>query len=541
MVLRLTLLLVLLGVAGCNSAENNGSQPAQPAVAEQPPAVPSAASTGEGATTAPEPVKPNYAQLLDEASAKLANGDLSAAGDALDKLTEQRQDLGQPEAERLSQLAAQLREARESQADFRREELLAEAHQALDQGELEAATAALEKVLAAAPTSDQSEQASELKETIEDRRRVFRELRSAMKLLASDKRGDIKAARTQLWQQSDAALPLLIKSLDSDNPVLVENTLELLRMFNQPQRTLPAMVGVLRRSSQAACWPAAIRELEKTAMPGAGPALLELARTGETSEQRQAALNALARVVDPPADTLVALLPMLHQDGPELAPALEAARHALVMHKQTDLAARRGLDAALSPEQDDLLSRLGQRLRSIATTTTDPLEPGSAAWAAMNLGVATRELTALPLTGVVVSRVNGEDPLGPAAAALDGVWDQADVATMWRHPIDKQPQIVLDLGEIRTVTAVRVWNYNEQGLSYRGWKEIEIFVSEQPALLSPVASGIVPLAPGAIAAADYGVTLPVPFVRGRYVKLQPRDYWQASGPSGLTEIQILGF
>ncbi|MGE0609774.1 MAG: DUF4457 domain-containing protein, partial [Pirellulales bacterium] len=124
---------------------------------------------------------------------------------------------------------------------------------------------------------------------------------------------------------------------------------------------------------------------------------------------------------------------------------------------------------------------------------------------------------------------------------LDGQWEDIDPATMWKHPIGKQASIVLDLGEERTVTAVRIWNYNEGGISYRGWKEAEIFVSPTAALLTPVAEGLIPKAPGAVATADYSVTLHIPFVRGRYIKLQPRSMWQPDGPSGLTEVEVLGF
>jgi hypothetical protein len=525
----------LMVLAGCGS---NTPQPLTPG------ATPAATSRSDETSSPPQeapPARPDYGGRLDEAAALLAAGDLSASEKILDELVSSRDALSSEEASRQAELVVQLQDRREAQADEQRESWLAEARQSLDDGELEKATAAIEKALAAGATTEQSATAAAMKKTIEERRRIQRELRSALKLLASDKRGDIKAARTRLWQQSEVALPMLLKNLESDNPRLVENTLETLRMFNQPQRTVPPIVGVLSRTSQSASWPAAIRELQRIAQPGAGPALLELAQSGESPEQREAALSALAHVVDPPVDTLVALLPTIHRDSPELAAALSAAQHALSVHKQTDLAARRGLSGNLSPEQEQLLDRLGDRLRAIAAADGLGSTQGPAGRAALALGIATRQILPQPLAGVSVLRVSAEDPLAPAAATLDGVWDQVELKNIWRHPIDTPAQIVFDLGEVRTVAAVKIWNFNEQSVSYRGWKEVEIFVSDQPALLSAVADGIVPMAPGAPQTADYSVTLQVPFVRGRYVKLQPRGYWQPNGPSGLSEVQILGF
>jgi hypothetical protein len=114
---------------------------------------------------------------------------------------------------------------------------------------------------------------------------------------------------------------------------------------------------------------------------------------------------------------------------------------------------------------------------------------------------------------------------------------------MWRHALDRPGAVVFDLGAERTVTAVRIWNYNAPNAAYRGWKEIEIYVSSSPSLLDPVAEGIVAMAPGAAAEElpDYSVTIPVPFARGRYVKLQAKSQWRPETVSGLTEVQFFGF
>lgn len=483
----------------------------------------------------------NPANLLAGAEELLASDNLDAAQAALDRAAAEGERLSAEQQEKLTALRQELAAERVAAADRRRAETLVSAQSAMQDGDLEAAVAALETVLASGPTAEEQQSAAELKTTIEDHRRIQRELRSAMKLLASQSRGDVRSARTQLFNQSEVALPLLIKSLESNDPVLVENILETLPMFNQPERTQAAALSVLSRAGQAPSWPAAIRELEKLRLPGVGERLLELAKTAASPEQRAAALTALAVAVDPPAHTLPALLPTIYGDGPDLAAAISAAQHAVAVHHQSDLAARRGLPADLTPEQEQMLDGLGERLAALVAAESDPAAPSAAAAAATRLAAATRALPPQPLTGVTVNRFVGEDPAGPAAAVLDGVWNVTDLGTMWRHPIDKQAEIVLDLGTERIVTGVRIWNYNEASVGYRGWKELQIYVSPTPALLSPAAEGVVAMAPGAAAAVDYSVLIEVPCVRGRYVKLQPRSFWQPNGPSGLAEVQVMGY
>jgi hypothetical protein len=526
---------LLLFIAGCGRSETATSEAPPPEVKADPAPAPDASR--ETAESKP----PSAAVRLDRAAAHVEDGELAEAEKIFRELKERSAELSAADVRRLAELEAKADDKREAMADEKRQHDLARAEKALADGELEAATAALETVLAAAPTPEQTDAANRLKTTIEDHRRAQRVLRSALEQLGSEKRSDIKAARTLLWQNQEAALPMLLKTLRSDNPVLVENTLETLRMFNQPDRTVPAMVGVLSRADQSASWPAAIRELEKSGYPGAGEPLLKLALSADNPEQRQAALHALAGVVDPPANTLVALLPLIYSDGPELASALTAAHRAIALHRQSDLAARRGLDAELSPDEERQLDGLAQRLAAIAAAEGPEAPRGPAAEAALTLAVVTRQIMPQPLAGVVVARYVGEDPTGPAAAVLDGVWNMTEAKTLWRHPIDKQAQIVFDLGEERTVTGVRIWNYNETSVAYRGWKEVEIYVSPTPALLAPAAEGLVPPAPGASDTADYSVTISVPFVRGRYVKIQPRSYWRPESVSGLSEVQVLGF
>jgi hypothetical protein len=541
-VLRCTCCVVFLGLSvvglvGCGDASSPEPSDA-PATAvvpdadppEQPPVVPDVAP------------QPSADELLDEAAALVDGDDLAGAEAKLAELRDADLELAPADQQRLVDLEVRIDEIREAAIDRQREAKLAAARTAVDNAELEAATAAIEEVLAANPSPEQAETAQALKDEIESQRRAQRELRSAIRLLESDKRSDVKAARTQLWEHRDVALPLLLRTLaESANPVLTENVLELLRQFDRPERTLPAVVAVLSRAEQSASWPAAVREIERAGVPGAGEPLLKLALDGATPEQRLAALLGLAAAVDPPPRTLVALLPRLYADGPELAASLTAALHAVQVLGQHDLAARRGLEAELSTEDEAQLAGLGARLQALITAGDADGGDRSVAEAATKLAIATRLVEPQPLLGVTVSRQSAEDAIARAANVLDGVWNTNEAANLWRHPVDKPPQIVLDLGTERTVAAVRIWNYNEPNAGYRGWKEVEIFVSPTPALLTPVAEGIVPIAPGANQTPDYSVTIAVPFVRGRYVKLQPRTRWHVDGPSGLAEVQVLGF
>jgi hypothetical protein len=88
---------------------------------------------------------------------------------------------------------------------------------------------------------------------------------------------------------------------------------------------------------------------------------------------------------------------------------------------------------------------------------------------------------------------------------------------------------------------VRIWNLNEASGAQRGWKDVEIFVSDSPTEADSIAKGIVPPAPGAADTPDYSTLVPVPFARGRYVRLQAKKLWTTDTHTGLSEIQVLGF
>jgi hypothetical protein len=88
---------------------------------------------------------------------------------------------------------------------------------------------------------------------------------------------------------------------------------------------------------------------------------------------------------------------------------------------------------------------------------------------------------------------------------------------------------------------VRIWNFNEASGGRRGWKEVDIIVSDSPTEMDPVANGDVPMAPGAAETPDYSTLVPVPFARGRYVRLQAKQLWASDSHTGLSEVQVLGF
>lgn len=421
----------------------------------------------------------------------------------------------------------------------KRAERLAEAKELQESGKLDEATAALDGVLSMAPTVDQRETVRKLKSAIEGHRAARRRLGSWMKMLASKQRSEVRAAQNQLRRDPDTAIPLLLEAVRSQNRVLVKNTLEMLRRLRRPELAIPAMVGVLSRVEQEASWPDAVQEISRLKEAGAGPLLLPLLKQAKTPAQRSVALAALAHVIDPPEETLAGLLPTLHADGPELEPALQAAYTAMSRHGQDDLVALRGFRGEVDAATSELLVKLPGRLTEVAARKDK--KQAATARAARLLAVLVGAIQPAPLKGVKVASSIGQFDDGPATAVLDGKWDADDVKTGWRHPLGKPGAIVLDLGSEKTVTAVRVWNYNGSGQRDRGWKEVDVFVANSRTDLTPEISGIVPLAPGANLQPDFSIVLPVDQVRGRYVILKARSLWAPSSFAGLAEIQVIGY
>jgi hypothetical protein len=356
-------------------------------------------------------------------------------------------------------------------------------------------------------------------------------------MLASASRRDLEEAQAELRKDPDAALSLLAEiSERTDQPALVAGALETLATLDRPQQVMPLLVAVLRRDSQRDAWQIASRQIVQLKQGGAGEELLELALADAPIDQRLAALETLSQVVDPPPQTLVALLPLMYGDGPLLRLALMAGAHAVSVHGQWDV----GLQSAveISPAQREQFSGLRERLTTLSTMKRSM---GDVALSAQRLSVALRLIAPLPLTGIQVHAASADLPESPAAAVIDGTWNSTDAKTMWRHSEEQPGSITLDLGEERTVVTVKVWNVNEPGTVSRGWKNLKISVGKTESQFADIAEGIVPLAPGAAGTPDYGTLISVPCVRARYVRLQAESTWQTGGASGLSEIQVLGF
>ena len=360
----------------------------------------------------------------------------------------------------------------------------------------------------------------------------------AMRMLASADRSEVLAAQETLFERPQAALPLLQQATRSDDAAVVAGALEMLRRLDSPEKALPIMVDVIARPDRSAHWPDAVREIGLAGASGAGGPLLKLALAADSPEQRSAALDALARVPDPPRETVAALLPLLFTDGPHLEPALIAAARAVSIHGQHDLLSARGLGAELSPESLERLAAIPDRLSHVMADGRD----ARAALAAKRLAITTRHVSAAPLPDVKVLAFTGQMEDSPAAALLDGVWDTVDPTFLWRYAADRPGSIVLDLGGPRTVVGVRIWNLNEPGGMHRGWKDVAVSAGSTPAeLATPLAAGIVPMAPGKADSPDFSTTLPVEFARGRYVRLEARSVWRKDAHAGLSEVQVLGY
>lgn len=361
-----------------------------------------------------------------------------------------------------------------------------------------------------------------------------------MKMLASTQRSEVRAAQNQLRRDPDTAIPLLLEAVRStDKPRLVKNTLEMLRRLRRPELAVPAMVGVLSRVEQEASWPDAVRELSQVRESGAGPLLLPLLGTAKSSAQKAAVLTSLAAVPDPPAETLLVLLSTLHADGPELESALRAAFTAMSRHGQDDLVALRGLPSEVDATTVELLAKLPGRLSEVASRKDK--EQAASARAAKKLAVLIGTIEPAPLEGIKVASSVGVYEKSSHSAVLDGKWDAEDPMTGWQHPLGKPGTIILDLGSEKTVTAVRVWNYNGVGQRDRGWKDVDVFVANSRTDLTPEISGTIPRAPGASDQPDFSILLPVDQVTGRYVILKAKSLWAPSSFAGLAEIQVIGY
>lgn len=548
-------LVVAVGLIGCGSQQRVAEKKDEPKETVKQPEGEVAKTPDQGKKEERVVEKPKrdlaaeWKTLTAEVGDHLTAGKLDEAQAGIEKLDklyagkDQQEKQSPEQAEAFQTLQGRLAEARKTVLDKKRADNLVQAEKQMNFGKFEEAQQLIGDIVAHNPTPQQQEKATLIKDEIERRRRAKRDLQAYMNMLSSANRREVEAAQFELLKDPETSLSILAEaSQRTDKPVLASNAVETLGLLDRPPQAQAILVEILKRNNQQSLWPVATKEIIRMGKPGAGEPLLALAMSEVAVEQKMAALEILSQVSDPPPQTLVSLLPTLHADGPLLRLALAAALHGAMTHSQFDLVSRRGFDGELTPQQEEQLDKLPERLAALAAPK-DPAASGAAdvARAAQSLAVALRYIPAQPLTGLKIHLVEAEVPEAPAAAVLDGVWNSIDPKTMWRHGLEKRGSITLDLGSEKTVTAVKIWNFNEPGGTFRGWKDFEIFVGNSGSETTSVAAGIVPMAPGAADTPDYGSVISVPFVRGRYIRLQAKGPWQPNAYMGLSEVQVLGF
>jgi soluble cytochrome b562 len=425
-------------------------------------------------------------------------------------------------------------------AEKARAEQLDKARQWVAAGRIDDAQQALREILTRGPTDEQRESAQMLTQEIERLRKARRQLKSWLTMLASGEERDVQAAQTQLLQDPDTATGMILESLrGAKDEKAAAAYLDTLRQLGRSDVVVPALLEMLKEPERKTLWPLFTRELPQLAGPEAGPSLLNLALQTQDDSQRLAALGALATTADPPAESFLALAARLEPTPAARPEMLRVMTRCALKHGQRDLWALRGLTEAA--DVDKTIARLPEILRSWYSSATNSPRDNELAWEARRLAVVLGLEFGAPFTGVKVERAEADSPEGPATAAVDGVWNSLDPKTQWRYPADKRGSLLLDLGQDRMVTAVRIWNWNEAGGVQRGWKEVEIFVSETPSELTPVATIFLLPAPGLADSPDFGVLIPIAAVKGRYVRLQAKSTWAVDSHSGLAEVQVSGF
>ncbi|MFM8253417.1 MAG: hypothetical protein ACKOBW_17660, partial [Planctomycetota bacterium] len=507
-------------------------------------------------------------QLLTQAEQQLKTGDWDELAETLESLAElPTQGQSEEQAAAIERLTTTAVTKRAEVAAQQRAARLAQSQQLIAGGRLDEAQRALSDVLTRGPTDEQRAEAQTLTDEIERVRKARRQLKSWIQLLGSAERKDVQAAQTQLLLDPDTALGMVLDALrGTQSADQAANYIETLGLLERPDIVMLEYIELLKDETKESLWPVIQQQLTAPGVAGAGEALLSLAAQSKKVEQRRAAWEALAGVADPPAATLLTAARLVPEtDEATLPLLLQATTHAILVHGQQDLAARRGQPALQPADETALASFLQQldRWTGVAPgtqpTAANPPAPAAAAapaappaaaapepvmLAARRLATVLGRLTAPPISGIKIARVEAELPESPAAALLDGVWNAVEPKTMWRYPIAQRGVVLLDLGQERLVTAVRVWNLNETSGTQRGWKEIELFVSDNPAELTPATTAVVPPAAGVVQTAqvaDFGTTITIPPTRARYVRLQAKSTWTTDMHSGLSEIQVLGW
>lgn len=505
-----------------------------------PDAMKSPVSAAEATTSqSNRPDAPRFDHMVAAVQSEIDSGNLDIAHE---RLAELRSLLGDaPTEEQLDKLRPvekQLSERRDAMRREERTKLLAAAGTAFDNGDWDESLKQIDAVAALAPGEAERETLNALRSSIDQAMKAQLRLGTWIKMLGSGNSAEVKTAQTQLLEEPEASLPLVRQAIRGDDPVTTRNAMEFLRKLRKPEVALPIMVSILKDPTQQASWEIAGKEIIRQEQPGAGAQLLQLVLTSTVPEQRAAATTALANIVDPPEATALSLLPILFRDGPELSGTISACTHSVLIHHQHDLLEWLAVNESNSELQAQQLSQISERLRELQSLPDDQKATSNAA---RQLAMALRLITCEPIQGVQILDATPTDPSVKSAALLDGVWNTIDPTTMWWTPVSQNGFVVFDLGTSKTVTGIRIWNFNESGAGYRGWKDVEVYVSDTQTALRPVSQGILLPAPGIADPLDYSQVIPVSFIQGRYVKVACREYLAQSSHAGLTEIQILGY
>ncbi len=536
--------LFLVGtLIGCGSESPNPQESTKSTTHKPAESSPNAESNA-ASSNAPEATKSKAAAPSIEEQLAPIQADIDGKNwnGADEKLVALRQSLGESPAEdqlaKLSPIAKLLADHREEMRRDERTQLLESAKAAYANGEWDQSLKQIDAVAALAPGESEREELATLRGSIDKAMKAQLGLASWIKMLGSSSSGEVKTAQTQLMEEPEAALPLVRQAISQHDPVTTKNALEFLRKLRKPEIALPIMVSVLQDPAQQASWDFSGKEIARLDHPGAGPKLIQLVLTSTIPEQRVAAITALSKVVDPPEDTELVLLPFLFQDGPELAAMISACTHSVVVHHHHDLLEWGALAETFTETQSQQLGQVGERLKALQSL---PVEQQTTIDAARQLAIALQLMTPEPIPGATILEATPTDPSIKPAALLDGVWNSIDPASMWWTPVAQQGYVVIDLGGPKTVTGVRIWNFNENSAGYRGWKDVEVYVSDTTTALRPVSQGNLLPAPGVADPLDYSQVIPVNFAQGRYVKLVCKEYLSQNSHAGLTEIQVLGY
>lgn len=382
----------------------------------------------------------------------------------------------------------------------------------------------------------QQAELDELAEQLQQRHDQYQRLNQAAQQLVSQDETTRTTAKQQLWSHAKATAPVLLDALSENNPQLVAAAIDMLYRMRSPQLAA-RLVEVLSRPDQARCWPTVVEAFQKYPLPEAAEGLLQLATSSDSAPQRQAALKALAAVPQLPEETFLKLLPLLYAEDPSPS-AFLAAGQAAWQHKHHDFMTLRTFSPDLSAQQKERLRRLPEHIDKLTRSQNKPL-----AQAAGRLAAAALLKTPPALQGVQVMAVSGEQDKYPATGLLDGKWRDTEGPTQWVHQSSGPAWVVLDLGEERTVAGLKIWNFfGKEYETRRGFKDIEIMVTNDPAANETPIKAIVPRAPQEKdEPGDFGWVIRLPFLRGRYVILRGLSTHDGRQQGGLSELQVLGF